>query len=75
VQDIAHIHFAALTWLSLGGNKIESIEGLARVQMPSIKNLHLCIYEGTTGKNNITSVGVMRKADWPAIALLNVSKG
>ena len=39
-------------------------------------NICTCVHiGGNTGKNNITSVGVMRKADWPAIALLNVSKG
>ena len=37
VKEIAHIHFTALTTLHLGGNNIESTEGLARVQMAHIE--------------------------------------
>jgi hypothetical protein len=36
VQEIAHIHFTDLIRLILSGNMIESIEGLARVQMAHI---------------------------------------
>jgi hypothetical protein len=36
VKEIAHIHFTVLTNLDLAGNRIESIEGLARVQMARI---------------------------------------
>jgi hypothetical protein len=37
VKEIAHIRFTALTRLQLGGNSIESVEGLAMVQMPHIE--------------------------------------
>ena len=37
VKEIAHIHFTALTELYLGDNKIESVEGLARVHMAHIQ--------------------------------------
>ena len=67
VEEIAHIHFNTLTCLSLGGNKIDSIEGLYRVEMPHICILHLCRYGDDIGDNNITSVGVIRKAIWPAL--------
>ena len=36
VKEIAHIHFTALINLHLCGNRIESVEGLARVQMAHI---------------------------------------
>ena len=37
VKEIAHISFPALTWLHLGGNNIESIEGLPRMQLPQME--------------------------------------
>jgi hypothetical protein len=67
VKEIAHIHFTALTWLQLTGNKIESIEGLARVQMAHIEMLSLGTHTNNTGNNSITSVGVMRKAAWTTL--------
>ena len=67
VKDIAHIYFTALLILNLGGNWIESIEGLARVQMPYIQRLRLCAYGDNTGDNKISSVGVMKKAAWPTL--------
>ena len=39
VKEIAHIHFTALTELDLEQNLIQSIEGLACVDMPHIKKL------------------------------------
>jgi DNA polymerase/3'-5' exonuclease PolX len=42
VKEISHVHFTALTQLQLGGNKIESAEGLIRVHMAHIKCLFLC---------------------------------
>ena len=44
VKEIAHIHFTALTYLQLSDNSIESIEGLARVQMAHIKVVVLGTY-------------------------------
>jgi hypothetical protein len=44
VKEIAQIHFTALTTLCLGDNGIESVEGLARVQMPHIESVALCTY-------------------------------
>ena len=35
-QEIAHISFTTLTRLDLASNRIESIEGLSRVEMPRI---------------------------------------
>ena len=67
VKEIAHIHFTVLTSLYLGGNRIESIEGLARVHMAHIKVVGLCTCNDNIGNNNITSVGVMRKAAWPGL--------
>ena len=67
VKEIAHIHFTALTHLYLGDNRIESIEGLARVQMAHIQIVNLGTYTDNIGNNNITSVGVMRKASWPRL--------
>ena len=57
VKEIAHIHFTALTGLWLGGNRIESVEGLARVDMPHIQSVNLGTYTDNIGDNNITSVG------------------
>jgi hypothetical protein len=67
VKEIAHIHFTALTRLYLGGNWIESVEGLARVQMPQIECVDLSTYSDNIVHNNITSVRVMRKAAWPRL--------
>ena len=36
VKEIAHIRFTALTTLWLSDNRIESVEGLARVHMAHI---------------------------------------
>ena len=74
VQEIAHIHFAALITLTLAGNRIESVEGLARVQMPHIERLGLCTYTDNIDDNNITSVGVIRKAAWPRLSQLSICK-
>ena len=69
-----HIHFTALTKLQLGGNRIESIEGLSRVQMAHIKDVGLGTYTDNIADNNITSVGVMRKAAWSSLELLSISR-
>jgi hypothetical protein len=74
MREIAHIHFTALTFLHLGDNRIESIEGLARVQMAHIKYVNLCTYTDNTEKNSITSVRVIRKAAWPLLSWLIISK-
>ena len=74
VKEIAHIHFAALTELVLGGNGIESVEGLARVRMAHIEEVSLCTDRGSIGNNNITSVEVMRKAAWPSLKTLIIGK-
>ena len=73
VKEIAHIHFTALIYLTLSGDRIESIEGLPRVKMTSIKYLILRRYADNIGDNNITSVGVIRKASWPALVQLDIS--
>ena len=62
VKEIAHIHFTALTCLLLGGNSIDSIEGLARVQMTHIQVLNLSTSDDSIVDNNITSVGIIKKA-------------
>jgi hypothetical protein len=62
VKEIGHIHFVALTWLHLADNRIESIEGLARVQMPHTTKLYLSTDGDNIVNNNITGVGVLRKA-------------
>ena len=67
VQEIAHIHFTTLARLNLINNDIESIEGLTRLQMPHIVSLYLGTHGDNIGTNNITSVGVMRKAVWPGL--------
>ena len=43
-KEIAHIDFTALTTLQLGSNRIESVEGLANVQMAHIKVVVLGTY-------------------------------
>ena len=67
VKEIAHIHFTALTNIFLVHNKIESIEGLARVQMAHVKCLSFGTYGDNIAENNIISVAVIRKAAWPAL--------
>ena len=74
VKEIAHIHFTAIITLSVGSNRIESVEGLARVQMPHIESVSLCTYTDNIENNNITSVGVIRKAAWPRLDWLDISK-
>jgi hypothetical protein len=64
-EEISHIRFTALTILFLDGNRIESVEGLARVHMAHIKVLSIGSSNDNVGNNNITSAGVMRKAAWP----------
>ena len=70
VKEIAHLHFTALTTLWLFGNRIESVEGLARVHMARIKTVSLCKYNDSIDFNKITSVGVIRKAAWPRLLSL-----
>ena len=67
VKEIAHVHFTALTTLWLGDNRIESVEGLARVHMAHIQSVKLGTYTDNIDGNNITSVGVIRKAAWPRL--------
>ena len=67
LKEIAHIHFTALTILYLGGNRIESVEGLVRVQMAHIQTVDLGTYNDIIAENNITSVRVIRKAAWPGL--------
>ena len=74
LKEIAHIHFTALTHLYLGGNRIESVEGLAGVQIVHIEVMSLCTYNDNIGNNNITSVGVIRKAVWPHLKNLSIRK-
>ena len=74
VKEITHIHFTALTYLGLGGNRIESIEGLTRVQMPHIEIVGLGTYTDNIDNNNITSVGVIRKAEWPDLQKIIIGK-
>ena len=74
VKEIAHLYFTALTDLNLRGNMIESAEGLGRVQMPQIEGVNLCTYTDNIGNNNITSVRVIRKAAWPDLTSLDISK-
>jgi hypothetical protein len=74
MKEIAHIHFTTLIDLCLAGNRVESVEGLARVQMPQIEFVSLCAYTDNIGSNNITSVGVMRKAAWPGLLWLTMGK-
>ena len=74
VKEITHIHFTTLTVLELGCNRIQSVEGLARVNMAHIKAVGLCTYSDNIGNNNITSVGVMRKAAWPVLSWLDIRK-
>ena len=74
VKEIAHIHFTALNNLWLIGNRIESVEGLARVHMAHIQYVFLGTYTDNIGNNNITSVGVIRKAAWPRLSWLNICK-
>jgi hypothetical protein len=74
VREITHIHFTALIFLDLGGNAIESIEGLPRVQMPHICRLYLCTHGNNIDDNQITSVRALRKADWLALQQLEISK-
>ena len=74
IKEIAHIHFTALTHLFLRGNRIESVEGLTRVQIPRIKIMFLCKKSDNIDNNNITSVGVIRKAAWPCLLWLGIRK-
>ena len=74
VKEIAHIHFTTLTTLWLGGNRIKSVEGLARVHMAHIQFVKLGTYTDNIENNSITSVGVIRKAAWPRLSLLNICK-
>ena len=74
MKEIAHIHFTALTYLELGCNSIESVEGLARVQMEHIECVHLCKYNDNIALNRITSVRVIRKAGWPRLQTLRIGK-
>jgi hypothetical protein len=67
VKDIAHIHFTTLTVLVLDGNNIESVAGLVRLQMAYIEIVGLGTYYNNVDNNNITSVGVIRKAAWPSL--------
>ena len=73
VKEIAHIHFTVLTELQLGGNRIESVEGLVRVHLAHLKYVFLSISIDSIGNNNITSVGVIRKAAWPDLKWLSIS--
>jgi hypothetical protein len=43
LQEIAHVHFPALTILSVWDNQIQSIEALSSVDMPQIQTLRLSI--------------------------------
>jgi hypothetical protein len=63
VKEIAHINFTHLTWMIL-----------SRVEMPNLLKLNLCLYDDDVGNNQITSMGVIRKAVWSKIQELIISK-
>ena len=42
IKEIAHIHFTNLTVLSLGTNRLGTIEHFERVLMPSLRELYIC---------------------------------
>lgn len=46
-KDIDHIRFTALAFINVAGNRIESIEGMERVQMPHISWVSLGTYGDT----------------------------
>jgi hypothetical protein len=74
VKEITHIHFTALVGLYLGGNRIESVEGLSRVKMPHIEWVGLGTYTDNIDSNSITLVRVIRKAAWPSLQALSMGK-
>ena len=52
IKEINHILFPQMTYLSLSGNKIESIEGISRIYMPQLEELGMSIIfhiQPTTG--------------------------
>lgn len=44
------------------------------MRMGQIKSLNLGAYDDNIGSNRITSVGVIRKAAWPTLKELSISK-
>ena len=74
LKDIVHINFTNLTYLQLGGNQIESIEGLPRVQMPHIQHLFLCtrlIIQASIASLQYEWWG---RQLWPTLQFLDISK-
>lgn len=43
MRDIVNIHFSRLTILQVWANEIESVEQIARVDMPHLQQLYLSI--------------------------------
>ena len=61
---IQHIEFAHLRRLEIGGNRIESVEGLHRASMPNLKHLWLGKVCNHLGYNHLGQVSSLRKTDW-----------
>jgi hypothetical protein len=40
LKDISHIHFSAMVVIEMQSNNIESIEGVARIRMPLLKQFY-----------------------------------
>ena len=68
VTEIAQIPFTALTEMDLAQNQIESVEGMPWVEIPQFDVLMKIVEIATK------SLQWVRKADWPALYMLNINK-
>jgi hypothetical protein len=44
LKEISHIKFMNLTYLSVAGNHIQSVEGIAAIHIPNMQVIHLRKY-------------------------------
>ena len=64
LKTISTIKFPNLTVMNLYENKIETIEGIHRTEMPILKQLYISYYRNKIDYNNLFSIEDLRKGNW-----------
>ena len=71
IKHIENIKLPAIQTLNLQGNLIESIEGLSRMELSSMKTIYLCTSEYTIVDNCIYATSQLSKMHWPSLSTLS----
>ena len=71
IKQIAHIAFPNIKVLNLQGNSIESVEGLAGMELRVMGTIYLCKSESILVDNCICSTSALPKMSWPSLTVFS----